>query len=258
MTYEQALAEKARNAAKILGSFPEGEISLGAADSNQTRMNVRLVEIPSATNTTSQATVMLRDMPVPVSVVGIGQLKHDFFNSLILRSSADLTQLSSIVQDIDLATYWSPAFEELQEIRADERHFRTILRELRSMEAVRERDLIADRLETLLEDFQGDYGRSIDTESLRTFTAFLSLYPNLRKPIITAADNGNIFAEWKSEDGRKFLGLQMLPMCQVQYVAFCPNTRYPQLRKNTAGVTSVEQLFTDLASYDILSWIRVA
>lgn len=256
MTYE-ALVEKARNAAKILASFPEEEISLGAADSNQFR-NVRLVEIPSATNTTSQATVMLRDMPVTVSVMGIGQLKHDFFNSLILRSSADLTQLSNIEQDIDLAAYWSPAFEELQEIRADERPFRAILRELRFMEAVLERRLIADRLETLLEDFQGDYGRSVDAESLRTFVAFLSLYPDLRKPIITAASNGNIFAEWKSEDGSRFLGLQMFPMLQVQYVAIRPNPRYPQLRKNTAGVTSVEQLFADLASYDIQSWIRAA
>ncbi len=149
-------------------------------------------------------------------------------------------------------------FDELQKLRADETPFRAVLRQLQAQASIRAREAIAERLEILLEDFQDDYGRSLNPESMKTLLALLTLHPDLKRPTITAAENGNLFVEWKSEDKTRFLGLQLLPMHQVRFVAYCPDARNPHLRKHSSGVTSVDQLFVDLASYDVLSWVRLA
>lgn len=147
-------------------------------------------------------------------------------------------------------------FDELEKLRADETRFRAGVAELRAMTTVRERESIAQRLENLLADFRDDYGRCLDTESLRTLIALLVLHPALKRPFITATEKGFLFSEWRSEDQKRLLSLQMLPAHRVRFVAYQPATTYPHLRKHSSGVTSVEELFSDLASYDILAWAQ--
>lgn len=256
MTREQSLAYSAINASKCLG-FPWGQdVGSGVAENLAVGPDIRSVEILRATagTATPGSVLILRGMSANTTLINHYALDY-------LMSGKGAVALLSVPDEKHNEILGYPklaVFDELQKLRADETRFRAVLRDLRSLTSVRERESIVKRLEALLEDFQDDYGRCLDTESLRTFVALLSLYPELRRPVITAAENGNLFAEWKTEDGKRFLGLQMLPMHQVRFVAFRPDAKYSQLRNHSSGVTSVDQLFTDLASYDVLAWARVA
>lgn len=249
MTREQALAHGAINAGRYFNSACLDDDSRVVGNPAVGR-DIRLVEIVGATaNTnTSSSEMTSRDMLGDQAHIA-DPLVKDFPKSLMLTDS----KYNEIPDYARLAV-----FDGLQKLRADETRFRAVLRELQTLTTIREGAPIVKRLEVLLQDFQDDYGRCLDTESLRTFIALLSLHPNLRRPVITAADNGNLFAEWKSEDGKRFLGLQMLPIRQIRFVAFRPDAKYPQLRNHSSGITPADQLFTDLASYDVLAWARVA
>ncbi len=248
---QQSLAQNEINANKLLGYYWDQHVDSATYEYPATGADILRVDIPRATavNTASQLKISdyttTNSYSEPDYIMKLREL-------LFWRPSTDIKH-NEILGHPTL-----DVFEELQKIRADETHFRSLLRDIPSLTDVRERESIAIRLEALLGDFQDDYGRCLDAESLRTFVTLFSLHPELSKPIITAAENGNLFAEWKAEDGKRFLGLQMLPTHQVRFVAIRPHAKYPQLRNYNSGVTSVEQLFTDLDSYDILSWACAA
>lgn len=257
MTHEQSLAYSAINASKCLGFSWGQDVGSEVAKNLAAGPDIQSIEILSATagTATPKMVLILRDIPANTKLIS------HYASDYLKMSGTDAVTLLPVtdIKHNEILGYPKLAvFDELQKLRADETRFRAVLRDLRSLTAVREQETIVKRLEALLEDFQDDYGRCLDTESLRTFVALLSLYPELRRPVITAAENGNLFAEWKTEDGKRFLGLQLLPMHQVRFVAFRPDTKYSQLRNHSSGITSVDQLFTDLASYDILAWARVA
>ncbi len=251
MKREESLSHKAINAGNFLGW--DQYIGSGAEENLVARYPVRAVEIPRATagTTTTSQSIMISDNTTLVGRYVPNDIRK-------LKKFVNWLPITDIKHNENLGHPTLDVFDELQKIRADETHFRAILHDFRSLTTVRERESIAKRLEALLGDFQDDYGRCLDVESLRTFVALFSLHPELRQPTITAAENGNLFAEWKTDDGKRFLGLQMLPTHQVRFVAIRPNATYPQLRKYASGVTSVEQLFTDLPSYDILAWACAA
>lgn len=259
MTREQALAHRAINAGTFPSAAWEDDDSL-AIESLTAERGVRSMEIiRTATSATNTKTIS-RDVlgrQVFVRLLPSHYLRHDRYPRADVKDFVTPTTLTDSTPNENNSN-WLAVFDELRNLRADETRFREALCELRSMENVREGEAIAKRLEALLDDFQDDYGRCLDTESLRTFIALLSLHPELKRPVITAAENGNLFAEWKSEDGKRFLGLQLLPMLQVQFVTFQPNAKYSQLRNHSSGITSVDQVFMDTASYNILAWACVA
>jgi hypothetical protein len=250
MISTQSLAHKAIHAAKCLSAADDFEFDSMTAEYAAVGSGIRPVEIGRATasTTTSSSVGLLREMHADWPQLG---------HTVYLVSAKDFTTSPTFTESKNneaLSLVRLAVFDELQRLRADDTRFRAVIRELRTQTAIRERESIANRLEVLLEDFQDDYGRSLNVESLRTFVALLSLHPELRRPAITAAENGNLFAEWKTQDGKRFLGLQMLPMNQVRFVAFRPDAKHSHLRNHSSGVTSVDQLFADLASYDILAW----
>ncbi len=244
MTREEPLPNGAINAGNFLSW--DQYINSGAEENLMIGDTVRPVEIPRATavTSTSQCMMISGNTTSVVLLDIIVKLKEP-----VVWNSITDNNYNENLGDPTLAV-----FDELQKIRADETRFRALFREFQSLAVVRERESIAIRLEVLLGDFQDDYGRCLDAESMRTFVALYSLHPELRRPIITAAENGNLFAEWKTDEGKRFLGLEMLPTHQVQFVAIRPDAKYPQLSNYTSGLTSVEQLHIDLASYDILAW----
>lgn len=255
MIHAQSLARKAIHAAKCLGATDDFEVD-SMAECAAVERGIRPVEIVRATasTTTSSMGVMLRDMHADWSVLGHNVAVY----SVRAKDFTASPTFTGIKNNESLSVVRQAVFDELQKLRADETRFRAVIRELRAQTTISERESIAKRLEVLLEDYQNDYGRSLNAESLRTFVALLLQHPQLRRPAITAAENGNLFVEWKTEDRKRFLGLQMLPMNQVRFVAFRPDAKHPHLRNSTSGITSVEQLFADLASYNILGWTLAA
>jgi hypothetical protein len=156
------------------------------------------------------------------------------------------------------ATTYSAAFEELARVRADTSNFLKAICLLRNAELITEREALADRLTVLLQDYQDDYGQSLDAESLHTFIAFVSFYPELKRPIITATPDGNLFAEWKGDEGSRYLGVQFLPTRQVRYVAIRPNPQHPQHRIRSSGVITTDQLLAEIPSHNIGDWANRA
>lgn len=243
MTREESLTHSAINAGNFFGW--DQYIDSGAEE-NLIIGDIRSVEIPRATSVTSTSQWIM------VS----GNTTNVLLPDIIMKLK-EIVVSNSITDNSYNENLCHPTlavFDELQKIRADDTRFQTVLSHFQSLTNVRERESIAMRLESLLGDFQDDYGRCLDAESMRTFVALYSLHPELGRPVITAAENGILFAEWKTNDGKQFIGLEMLPTHQVRFVAFRPDAKYPQLRNCTSGITSVEQLHIDLASYDILAW----
>lgn len=145
-------------------------------------------------------------------------------------------------------------FDELDRVRADDRPFLKVVGDLRNAPTIPERDALADRLEGLLQAYLEDYGQALDAESLRTFMAFVSHHPELKRPVITATPDGNLFAEWKGDKGRRYLGVQFLPTRQVRYVAIRPNPRHAPYRIRSSGLVTVDQLLAEITSYDVTDW----
>ena len=262
MTYGQSLARKAIHARKWMGARSWGDEydTYASSGTAATTEDIKTIDFSQA------------------AVVGSGTQLPGFF--IIQSSGAEAHDVLSIGSD-GITGYWaniastyskagiesadikfvdiprlgkSDLFRELQKHRADQTRFREQLSRLYSLTNVRERGSIAGRIDELLGDFQSDYGRSLNTESLQTFIELLSLNPGLKRPVITALDNGNLLAEWRSEDKSHYLGAQMLATHQVRFVAIRPDVKRPHLRIHSSGVTSVDELISDLASYNILSW----
>lgn len=167
----------------------------------------------------------------------------------ILASTATPTNIVPLIEAAHFA-----AFEDLARVRADNRSFLKVICLLRNLELIPEKEVLADRLTGLLHDYQDDYGQSLDAESLHTFIAFVSFHPNLKRPIITATPDGNLFAEWKADEGRRYLGVQFLPTRQVRYVAIRPNPEHPQLRIRTSGVATTNHLLAEIPTHNVGDW----
>lgn len=252
MTHAQSLELRAIHASKFLGSFQGWNEGTMFVESLKSRHDIQTVEISFTPTITSGV------------IAGIGSMSAGVIRALQNPSSGhpfykmgNVLLSTTGIERNEIANY-PAAFDELHELRTDKTKFLAALKDLKSQVAIHERESIVHRLETLLVDFQDDYDRALDANSLRTLIALLSLYPKLKRPSITADENGNLFAEWKSEDGKRSLGLLILPMRQVRFVAFRPDTLSPMRKKYVSGLSSVEELFTDLASYDILSWACAA
>lgn len=150
------------------------------------------------------------------------------------------------------------AFEELAKTRANASSFLRAIDDLRHTVIIHDRELIANRLKELLVDYQEDYGQSLDAESLRTFITFMASHPELRRPILTATPEGNLFGEWKDQGRTRYVGVHFLPTRQVRYVAYRPNPLYPHQRARTSGLITADLLLKELNAYEILSWARRA
>ncbi|MDP3496721.1 MAG: hypothetical protein Q8R84_03520 [Candidatus Nitrotoga sp.] len=253
MILEHSLKLKAINTPKSLGVYrgcDEGSMSV---ESQKSRRFIP-VEILFPTTITSVP-------PIKYGMSGglTQSIQHPVTDIPVLWEAGDVMVSAKDINRNEISTYFKPAvFDELQKLRKDKTKFSAALQDLRSRVDIHERVSIVHRLETLMEDFQDDYGRALDADSLRTFIDFLSQYPKLKKPSITANENGILFAEWKNEDGRRSLGVLNLPMHQVRFAAFRPDASSSIRKKHISGVSSIEHLFLDLAPYDILAWVCVA
>lgn len=263
MRREQSLTHKARCAERYLGFPGDLEDEVTSTGWGAINRDVRPMEIHRTLTSTTASSASLSAHNVLSAWLQRGKSHAKHYGQPVVRwVGVKEFAISSAYTDSrkdELVGYERvPVFDELQTLRADEAPFRIVLRQLEAQTAIRARESIAERLEGLLEDFQEDCSRSLNPESLRTFLTLLIQHPDLKRPSITAADSGNLVVEWKSEDKMRFLGLQMLPMHQVRFVAYSPDARNPHFKKHSSGVTSVDQLFVDLASYDVLSWARLA
>lgn len=259
---EHSLAHKARCAERYLGFTSDLEDESTSTGWGAIGHDIQPMEIPHTLTSTavSSAGLSLHDVLSPWSQRGKSRAKcygQPVVHVVGLKKFALSPAYTDSKRDELFGYERLAVFDELQELRADEAPFRVVLQQLHAQTAIRAKESIAERLETLLEDFQEDYGRSLNPESLRSFLALLIQHPDLKRPLITAAESGNLIVEWRSEDKARFLGLQILPMHQVRYVAYRPDGRNPHLKNHSSGVTSVDYLFVDLASYDVLSWARL-
>ncbi len=191
--------------------------------------------------------------PVLVTIHGkanvwwLGDIHKQFSEVLAAESVSTVT--TSHVQKETVS-----AFRELEETRADDSNFLRALAELRREATVPEHDILANRLDTLLEAYQEDYGQSLDVDSLRSFISFMSLHPRLNRPILTATPDGNLFAEWKDRQSKHYLAVQFLPTGQLRYVAIRQNPQHMQARIRSSGILTGDQLLNEIASHDVLNW----
>lgn len=144
-------------------------------------------------------------------------------------------------------------FDTKAEIRADDHNFLKLVNVLRESNTIPENDILADRLTTLFYAYKEDFDESLDTESLRTFISFMTKHPELKRPIITATPYSNIYAEWKGDEGRKYLGVQFLPTGEVRYVGIRPRPDQPQ-RIRCSGLVPADQLFAEISSLKLGDW----
>lgn len=178
--------------------------------------------------------------------------QHSILSPILNSFLVSAASPNKVVLPFEVAQ--STAFEDLAKVRADDRNFLKVLRSLRNSELILEKEVLAERLTVLLHDYQDDYGQSLDAESLNTFIAFVSFHPELKRPIITATPDGNLFAEWKGDEGRRYLGVQFLPTRQVRYVAIRPNPQHPQLRIRTSGIVTTDQLLAEISIHNVSDW----
>lgn len=236
------LAQKARHASVFLGNSSAASESIRYSTGSDYEISGGNI---------SPASFILRES----SVGGV-------FHRLVippqsLGESAALTGLSTSLCQFNRIDYGA-AFEDLEKVRADNRTFLKVVAEVRDSKTIPESAALADRLKVLLDAYYDDYGQTLDAESLRTFVSFVSLHPELRRPIITATPDGNLFAEWKGNDGIHYLGLQFLPSRQVRYVAVRPNPKHNHYRIRSSGLVTPDQLVAEIAGHRVLDWAKRA
>lgn len=223
-----SLAQRAFHSRALLGSLGETSQPLSMV---QTSGNV----------VSTDCVIMLSPAENKLGVGWRALLKNQSF------ASSPTTTTTRIERD-----RFRAAFDELEEARADTSKFLGVVSELRTEKSIPEASRLAVRLETLLTDYQADYGLSLSVESLRTLVRFLFNNPHLKSPIITATPNGNLFGEWKSEG--RYLGVQFLTNRHGRYVAVRPNPLYPHHRIRASGVVTTDQLLSEIASHNINEW----
>lgn len=193
-----------------------------------------------------------------VILASAGNVQRDNWRVLVdnpyppQQAFANSTTTTTTAAEIGIAR--AVFFGELEETRTDTSEFLKVVGGLRTVKTMPEADALASRLEALLEDYQADYSLSLSVESLRTLIGFLSSNPDLKRPIITATPDGNLFGEWKSEG--RYLGVQFLPNRHGRYVAIRPNPLYTQHRIRSSGVVTTDQLLFEIASHKITEWAR--
>lgn len=206
-------------------------------------------ESPTNTQTSKYATMPDNDI--------FAAIKKKLLTPLVMQQSAErtLATVSTLFTSIcpTDATHQT-VFTELERLRADDEDFTEAIRDIRNAKAIPEHEALANRLEVLLDAYKEDYGESLNAESLRTFSVFMCQHPMMKRPIITATPDGNLFAEWKGEEGRRYLGVQFLPTSQVTYVAIRPNPQHAPLRIRISGQATADQLLTELSGHDVTSW----
>ncbi len=104
---------------------------------------------------------------------------------------------------------------------------------------------LAERVQFLLDALREEEGpdATISRDSLAGLVAFLAAHPTLRRPSLTASDEGILVAEWRAS-ARQQLVVRYLSPTQVRYALFVPEGDGMSCHHGTASPTALLRLLT--------------
>jgi hypothetical protein len=117
---------------------------------------------------------------------------------------------------------------------------------------------ISNRLSYLRKVFLEEQDNDISVDSIRTFTIFLSMHPDVRYPAITLTPAGYIYAQWKkgSDSHDSLFSLHFLSDWDVRFVVFSPNEKHPAKITRISGTEVVDTILSNMdKAYDVSSWV---
>lgn len=127
---------------------------------------------------------------------------------------------------------------------------------IRTSLSISYRESLANRLVELFNDANEEDSESpgISAGSLLNFHNFLRSYPNLKCPAVSLTPDYNIYASWRSEQGRLF-SVHFLPNEDVRFVIFKQNDRHPEQLIRISGTTTTDILMETVAAHGVWDWI---
>lgn len=117
---------------------------------------------------------------------------------------------------------------------------------------------ISNRLSYLRRVFFEEQGSDISADSIRTFTIFLSMHPDVRYPAITLTPAGNIYAQWKKrkDSHDSLFSLHFLSDWEVRFVVFAPNAKHPGKFARISGTETVDIILSNMdKAYGVSAWV---
>lgn len=117
---------------------------------------------------------------------------------------------------------------------------------------------ISNRLSYLRRVFFEELGSDISADSIRTFTIFLSMHPDVRYPAITLTPAGNIYAQWKKRKDSydSLFSLHFLSDWEVRFVVFAPNAKHLGKFARISGTEAVDTILSNMdKAYGVSAWV---
>lgn len=162
-------------------------------------------------------------------------------------SSSARENLFTIGQSGNMATQQPPTTED--------ESVEQIIWQVATTLPIRYRARLASRLSELQIAVQEEEldGRGISVGSLKHFIGFLSDYPTLRCPVVSATPDGNIYASWKSGSDNVF-SINFFPDGKVRFVIFRSNNKHPGESIRLSGTATVDVVISIAEPHGVLTW----
>ncbi len=164
---------------------------------------------------------------------------------------------SSITQEAPYtyATGWINTRDPLTQadLNDEEEKLQEIIFKIRTSISLSFRENLAKRLLSLLYDAKEE-NEGIRLASLINFYEFLTLYPDIKCPIISLTPDNDLYATWKPEQNSLF-SVRFLSNRDVQLVIFKPNELHPDKTDRFLVTTTVDSLKGEVKPHGIWNWI---
>ncbi len=164
---------------------------------------------------------------------------------------------SSITQEAPYAyaTGWINTRDPLTQadMNDEEERLQEIIFQIRTSNSLAFRQNLAKRLLSLLYDAKEE-NEGIRLASLINFYEFLTLYPNIKCPIISLTPDNDLYATWRFEQNRLF-SVRFLSNRDIQLVIFKPNELHPNKTDRFLITTTVDSLKGEVTPHGIWDWI---
>jgi hypothetical protein len=139
------------------------------------------------------------------------------------------------------------------DLNDEEGKLQEIIFQIRTLNSLSFRENLAKRLLSLLYDAKEE-NEGIRLASLINFYEFLTLYPNIKCPIISLTPDNDLYATWRFEQNRLF-SVRFLSNKDVQLVIFKPNELHPNKTDRFLVTTTVDSLKGEVKPHGIWNWI---
>lgn len=118
------------------------------------------------------------------------------------------------------------------------------------------KERLSSRIAELCEIYAEDYpGQQLSVRSVHALIDFLELLSSSPDyPDVTATPAGDLYAEWRRQDGRH-ISIELLDSGEARWLALGPNPRHPERVDRLAGTTTSDALGESIGPFAHLAGI---